>query len=129
MSAGEQGRLAVALAVEHGLEAAQRRPQLPRLGPERPRLGVDLGQNGDREQPARGEGGDQLGVPVRITEQLAHHHVVGPAAVRRQADVQVVGDPADPPGDPGGGGEPRVPPRPGRSPLPARAAVLDRRRA
>ena len=79
-----------------GLEAAQRRPQLPRRCPERPRLGVDLGQHGDREQPARGEGGDELGVPARVTEQLAHHHVVGPAAVRRQAGVQVVGDPADP---------------------------------
>ena len=114
MSAGEQGRLAVALAVEHGLEAAQRRPQLPRRCPERARFGVDLGQHGDREQPARGEGGDEVGVPARVAEQLAHHHVVGSAAGGRQADVQVVGDPADPTGDPGSGGEPRTGGQPDR---------------
>ena len=37
----------------------KRRAQLPRRCPERARFGVDLGQHGDREQPARGQGGDR----------------------------------------------------------------------
>ena len=82
--------------------------------PERSRSGVDLGQHGDREQPARGQRGDEVGVPARVAEQLAHHHVVRPAAAGRQAGVQVVGDPADPIGDPGCSGEPRTGGQPDR---------------